>query len=62
MACKLKCPHCGLVLKERGDLGKKAQGEYIVVGGVGPKIQCVPCGWIDKTAHFDELLSGPPRR
>lgn len=28
MACKLVCPQCLSVLKEKGDHGKQARGEY----------------------------------
>lgn len=49
MACKMRCPQCKRILKEAGDEGKRAQGEYIVIHD--PKftgkwdIECLACAF-----------------
>ena len=37
MAAKMKCPSCGFMLKEQGDQGKRARGEYQIY-------DCIPFG------------------
>ncbi len=54
MSCKLKCPRCGLILKEKGDHSKEAQGEYVVHKDVWQNdVECLACKWMDKAATFD---------
>ena len=55
MACKLRCPSCELVLKEQGDEGKRAQGEYVVVdmSEENRTIKCLKCGHVGPPREFD---------
>ena len=59
MAAKLKCPFCGIVLKEEGDEAKEARGEYRVYdslwnckhdAGKFRVIECLNC------SHFDNVM------
>jgi hypothetical protein len=63
MACKLKCPNCGKVLKEEGDEMKLSQGEYRVYdsiwnskceNGTHRLILCLFCGHTGKVDTFDD--------
>jgi phage FluMu protein Com len=54
MACKLKCPKCKRVLKERGDRVKSAQGTYTVLEGEPRLIRCNKCKAEDTVVSFDQ--------
>jgi hypothetical protein len=63
MACKLKCPSCGNVLKEEGDECKQARGEYRVYDSLGNSehpasferlIKCLSCLYIGNVCEFDD--------
>lgn len=56
MACKLKCPNCKRILKERGDGGKLAQGTYVVFVGEPRRVRCTSCKTEDSVEAFDPWL------
>ena len=57
MASKLKCPKCKRVLKEAGDNGKIAQGEYIVIEDKmfswNRMIECLGCAHRAEPLEFE---------
>lgn len=53
MACKLKCPNCKRVLKERGDGSKLSQGTYVVLIGEPRKVRCTKCKAEGTVEEFD---------
>lgn len=62
MAAKLECPNCKRILKEEGDGGKRAQGEYRVYDslrnskrevGYSRLIECIKCGYKGHPLAFD---------
>ena len=53
MSSKLQCPNCNKILREFGDLGKRAEGEYKVIGSLGVEIRCCECGHIATVSDFD---------
>jgi hypothetical protein len=64
MASKMKCPQCKRMLKEAGDEGKVARGEYLVHHDPAFKwkwdIECMPCGFrADPSGWWDEDENGP---
>jgi hypothetical protein len=46
MACKLECPSCKKILKEKDDHGKQAQGEYKVINSAVRQIECLECDFL----------------
>jgi len=64
MACKLTCPNCETVLKEEGDIGKSARGEYRVydslvnfkhTAGKFRLILCCVCEHMATVSEFDPM-------
>ena len=53
MARKLQCPRCKKILKELGDLGKDAEGEYSVIDATDRKIKCIECAFIDNVSNWN---------
>ena len=73
MAAKIPCPNCGKMLKELGDEGKKAEGEYIVYDSLRNSkndardsriIECLCCGRAERSGRWSDfefgLISLPP--
>lgn len=58
MACKLRCPKCKHMLKEAGDLGKVARGEYVVIYTNKEKtdwvIECMVCAYRGEPMTFED--------
>lgn len=53
MACKLRCPECKTMLKEKGDQMKSANGEYEVFTRDGANIiKCLVCGHTGSAIEF----------
>ena len=57
MAAKCQCPKCKKMLKEEGDQGKQAQGEYRVYDNLGNSavaagkhriVECLACGYMGR--------------
>ncbi len=55
MACKMQCPSCEKMLKEQGDEGKEAQGEYVVIGVVSREIQCCECKYKSDVHYWNNF-------
>lgn len=55
MACKLRCPTCEKVLKEKGDEGKRAEGEYVVIdeSEKNRTVKCLVCGHQGPPMEFE---------
>lgn len=59
MACKLRCPKCKRMLKEAGDEGKVARGEYLVIYTNKEKtewlVECMACGYRGTGMSYEDM-------
>ena len=62
VACKLRCRKCGLILREEGDAGKSAEGQYrvydsvsnsAVSAGTSRIVECLACGSAARISEWD---------
>jgi hypothetical protein len=55
MACKMQCPSCKKMLKEKDDHGKVAQGEYLVINDEIRKLECCECKHISSVSDWTDF-------